>query len=157
MPVVLLVADDGAAEQLPIAEAIARAKAQEQDLIEVSPKATPPVVKIGDIGHFLYALQKKERKQRVNSKQAEVKMLRFGFRTEQHDIDRLAERAKEFLADRDLVKFVVRLRGRENTNKDFAAQKLRALIEQMREFADVEQEVKLQGNQFIAVIRPKTK
>lgn len=157
MPVVLLVGDDGSAEQLSVADAIARAKAQELDLIEVSPKATPPVVKIGDIGHYLYALQKKERKQRVNSKQSEVKMLRFGFRTEQHDLDRLADRAKEFLADRDLVKFVVRLRGRENTNKDFAAQKLRQLIDQMREVADVEQEVKLQGNQFIAVIRPKAK
>lgn len=142
---------------MPTAEAIALARAQELDLIEISPKAEPPVVKIGDIGHFLYHLQKKEKKQRTHSKQSEVKMLRFGFRTEKHDIDRLADRAREFLAERDLVKFVVRLRGRENTNKDFAAQKLRDLLVTLEDVADVEQGVKLQGNQFIAVVRPKTK
>lgn len=157
VPEVLLVDDEGKTERMTVAEAIAKAKAQELDLIEISPKAVPPVVKIGDIGHFLYHQQKKEKKQRTHSKQSEVKMLRFGFRTEQHDIDRLADRAREFLADRDLVKFTVRLRGRENTNKDFAAVKLRQLVESLTDVADVEQAVKLQGNQFIAVVRPKAK
>lgn len=150
-------AEDGAAVELPLAEAIARAKARELDLIEVSPKANPPVVKIGNFGAFLYQLQKKEKKQRAHGKQAEVKMLRFGFRTEKHDIDRLADRAREFLAERDLVKFVVRLRGRENTNKDFAAQKLRDLLSTLTDVCEVEQPVKLQGNQFIAVVRPKAR
>lgn len=156
-PQVLLVADDGSAVTLTPTEALAKAKAAELDLIEVSPKATPPVVKIGNFGAFLYQLQKKEKKQRAHGKQAEVKMLRFGFRTEKHDIDRLAERAREFLAERDLVKFVVRLRGRENTNKDFAAQKLKDLLATLTDVADVEQGVKLQGNQFIAIVRPKAR
>lgn len=156
-PQVLLVSDDGTAVTLSPAEALLKAKALELDLIEVSPKATPPVVKIGNFGAFLYQLQKKEKKQRAHGKQAEVKMLRFGFRTEKHDIDRLADRAREFLADRDLVKFVVRLRGRENTNKDFAGQKLKQLLSTLTDVAEVEQDVKLQGNQFIAVVRPKGK
>lgn len=156
-PLVLLVSDDGAAEKVSVAEALSRARERELDLIEVSPKAVPPVVKIGNFGAFLYQLQKKEKKQRAHGKQAEVKMLRFGFRTEKHDIDRLADRAREFLAERDLVKFVVRLRGRENTNKDFAAQKLRELLKTLVDVAEVEQEVKLQGNQFIAVLRPKAR
>lgn len=157
VPEVLLISDEGGAEKMPTSEALARAKAAELDLIEVSPKAVPPVVKIDDFGHYLYALQKKEKKQKAHSKQSEVKMLRFGFRTEKHDLDRLVERAKEFLAERHLVKFNVRLRGRELTNKDYAVQKMKGLIKQLADVSEVEQDVKAQGNQFIAVVRPKQK
>lgn len=154
VPEVLLISDDGAAEKIPTSEALARARAAEMDLIEVSPKAVPPVVKIGDFGHYLYQVQKKEKKQKAHSKQSETKMLRFGFRTEKHDLDRLVERAKEFLAERHMVKFSVRLRGRELTNKDYAVQKLKGLMADLKDFAEVEQDVKAQGNQFIAVMRP---
>jgi translation initiation factor IF-3 len=154
---VLLVGDDGSAEELTIEQALERAKTAELDLIEVSPKAVPPVVKISDFGHYLYQLQKKEKKQKAHSKQTETKMLRFGFRTEKHDLDRLVERAKEFLAERDMVKFAVRLRGRELTNKDYAIQKLKGLMESLKDVAEVEQDVKMQGNQFVAVMRPSMK
>jgi translation initiation factor IF-3 len=153
-PQVLLIGDAGEAETLTIAQALERAKTLEMDLIEVSPKAVPPVVKIGDFGHFLYQLQKKEKKQKAHSKQSETKMLRFGFRTEKHDLDRLLDRAREFLGERHMVKFAVRLRGRELTNKDYAIQKLKALMESLKDVAEVEQEIKSQGNQFIAVMRP---
>lgn len=155
VPEVMLVDDDGVTEVLSTAVALERAKALEQDLIEVSPKAVPPVVKIGEFGHYLYQLQKKERKQRSGSKQVEVKMLRFGFRTDKHDIDRLVERAKEFMSERDLVKFSVRLRGREKANKDYAITKLRGVINALMDVAEVEQDIKAQGDQFVAVLRPK--
>jgi len=151
----MLVADDGAAETLPLQAALERAKAQELDLIEVSPKAQPPVVKIGEFGHYLYQLQKKEKKQRSHSKQVEVKMLRFGFRTDKHDIERLADRAREFFLDRHLVKFSVRLRGREMSNKEFAMEKLRGVLRSLADVSEVEQEVKRQGDSFIAILRPK--
>lgn len=154
-PEVLLIDEEGKAEKLPIAEALARAQAAELDLIEVSPKAVPPVVKIDDFGHFLYQAQKKEKKQKANSKQSETKMLRFGFRTEKHDIDRLMDRAREFFAERHMVKFAVRLRGRELTNKDFALNKLRQIMKDLADVAEVEQEIKPQGPQFTAVLRPK--
>ena len=147
--------DDGGAEKLPTAVAIERAKAAELDLIEVSPKVVPPVVKIGDVGHFMYQQQKKEKRQKSHSKQTEVKMLRFGFRTEKHDLERLADRAREFLAERHLVKFAVRLRGREFTNKEYAVTKLRTLITSLGDAAEVEADIKQQGNQFVAVLRPK--
>lgn len=152
---VLLVSEDGAAEKISIDEALRRAREAELDLIEVSPKAVPPVVKIDDFGHYLYALQKKEKKQKSGSKQTETKMLRFGFRTEKHDLERLVERAKEFLGDRHLVKFVVRLRGRELSNKDYAVQKLKGLLKELEDVAEVEQDVKPQGKDFFAVVRPK--
>lgn len=152
---VLLVSDEGATEVLPIATALERAKAAELDLIEVSPKAVPPVVKIDDFGHYLYQLQKKEKKQKSHSKQSEVKMLRFGFRTEKHDLDRIVDRAKEFLAENHLVKLSVRLRGRELTNKEYAVSKMKRLIADLADVSVVEQEIKGQGNQFIAVVKPK--
>jgi translation initiation factor IF-3 len=69
----MLVAEDGATEVLSIEDALDRARAAEQDLIEVSPKAVPPVVKIGNFGHFLYQLQKKEKKQKAHSKENALK------------------------------------------------------------------------------------
>lgn len=155
VPEVLLVDDDGVTEVLATADALQRAQEEELDLIEVSPKAKPPVVKIGDFGQYLYQIKKKEKKQKAHTKQTEVKTLRFGFRTEKHDLDRLIERAKEFMAERHLVKFVVRMRGRELTNKDYAKEKLGAVVKQLEDTAEVEQPVKKQGNQFIVILRAK--
>jgi translation initiation factor IF-3 len=56
-----------------------------------------------------------------------------------------------------MVKFAVRLRGRELTNKDYAVQKLKGMIQEMGEVSEVEQDIKMQGNQFIAVLRPKSR
>ncbi|MFH0769797.1 MAG: translation initiation factor IF-3 [Candidatus Peregrinibacteria bacterium] len=154
VPEVLLVSDDGA-EKVLIADALARAKALELDLIEIAPKGVPPVVKIGDIGQYMYQVKKKERKQRAHSKQTEVKTLRFGFRTDRHDLDRLTDRAREFFAERHLVKFVVRLRGRELTNKSYAKQKLESLVTSLANEAEIESEVKQQGTQYIVVLRGK--
>lgn len=151
----MLLVDEEESETLSIEEALARAREQEMDLIEISPKAKPPVVKITDFGRYMYQQKKKEQKQKAHNKQTEVKMLRFSFRTEKGDLDRIVDRAREFLDERHLVKLVVRLRGREMTNKDYAKQKLSGLVEQLSDVADVEQEVKPQGNMFSVIVRPK--
>lgn len=146
---------DEGSRKVSLAEAIAQAREAELDLIEIAGKVNPPVVKIGDIGQYLYQQQKKERKQKSGSKQTEVKMLRFGFRTDQHDLDRLVDRAKEFLTERHLVKFVVRLRGRELGNKSFAVDKLKGVVAALQEDAEVEQEMRMQGNNFVVVLRAR--
>lgn len=155
VPTVFLVSDEGKTATLPIAEALAMAQAAEMDLIEISPKAVPPVVKIGDIGRYMYQQRKKEQQQKVHNKQSEVKTLRFGFKTEKHDLDRLLDKAKEFLEERHLVKFLVQLRGRENTNKDYAKKKLSALVAEIADISDIEQPLKAQGNQFSIIVRGK--
>tara|TARA_Y100000310_G_C20406365_1_gene679846 strand:- start:155 stop:700 length:546 start_codon:yes stop_codon:yes gene_type:complete len=147
--------DEKDAVELSIEDALKRAQEAEMDLIEISPKAKPPVVKITDFGRFMYQLKKKEQKQKSHNKQTEVKMLRFGFRTEKHDLDRIVERAREFLGERHMVKLVVRLRGREMTNKDYAKDKLKTLVVQLADVSEVEQEVKPQGNQFSVILRVK--
>jgi len=151
---VRLVTDD---EQkvLPIGEALRLAREKELDLIEVSPQARPPVCKILDRGSYLYQQKKKEKKQKARSKQTEVKMIRFGFRTDTHDLERLASQARKFLSDRHLVKVAIRLRGREFTNMDYAKKKLMRFVEDISDASEVEQEMRKQGNQFIVIIKPK--
>ncbi len=155
MAEVLLVDDDGTAERLPTADALKRAQELGFDLIEVSPKAVPPVVKIGDFGSYLYRLKKKEKQQKSHSKQTEVKVIRFGFRTDVGDLDRLADRSREFLGERNMVKVSVTLRGRELSNKEYAIDKLNKFVASLADAAEVDQSVKRQGNQYIVILRPK--
>ena len=103
----------------------------------------------------MYQVKKKEQKQKAHNKQTEVKMLRFGFRTDKHDLDRIVDRARGFLEERHLVKLVVRLRGREMTNKAYARQKLQGLVDQLADVSEVEQPIKPQGNMFSAIVRQK--
>jgi len=140
---------------IPIEEAIRRAKERELDLIEISPNAVPPVCKILDRGSYLYQLKKKEKRAKAGSKQTEVKMVRFGFRTDQHDLDRLANQARGFLADRHLVKISMRLRGRELTNQEYARDKMKKFLDGLVDSAEVEQPMRRQGNQYMAIVRAK--
>lgn len=155
VPEVLLVADDGTTERLLTTDALKRAQEEGLDLIEVSPKAVPPVVKLGDFGSYLYRLKKKEKQQKSHSKQTEVKVIRFGYRTDTGDLDRLAERSREFLAERNMVKVSVTLRGRELSNKEYAIDKLQKFINGLVDAAEIDQPIKRQGNQFIVILRPK--
>lgn len=139
---------------VPLAEALRRAREQELDLIEIAPEAHPPVCKILDSGSFLYQLKKKE-KQKSKSKRTEVKMIRFGFRTEKHDLDRQADRAREFLAERHLVKVAILMRGRELANQQYAREKLQRFVEGLKDAADVEQEMRRQGNSYMMIVKAK--
>jgi len=151
----VLQVDEADAEEMTVDEALVRDKEQELDLIEVSPKAKPPVVKIGDFGQYLYQIKKKEQKQRAHSKPTEVKTLRMSFRTDRHDLERIMDRAKEFFSERHMVKLVIQLRGRELTNKAYAKEKLLGVANELGDSSEVEQEIKPQGNQFIVILRPK--
>ncbi len=155
VPEVLRVNDEGVTERMTTAAALAKAQEQGFDLIEVSPKAVPPVVKIGDYGSFLYKLKKKEKQQKAHSKQTEVKVIRFGFRTDTGDLDRQADRSREFLAERHMVKVTIVMRGRELSNKEYGMQKLNKFVASLADVADVEQSVKRQGNHFMVILKPK--
>ena len=152
-PEVRLVTDTSQ-EVLPIAEALRRAREQELDLVEVAPEAKPPVCKIVSAGSYLYHLKKKE-KQKAKSHKTEVKMVRFGFRTDKHDLERQANRAREFLAERHFVKASIILRGREFANQDYAKNKLKTFVEGLLPVADIEQEMRKQGNQYMVILKPR--
>jgi len=152
---ILLVSDEGEAKKMTTAEALLLAKEEGLDLIEVSPKAKPPVVKIGDYGSYLYKMKKKEKQQKAHSKHTEVKAIRFGFRTDTGDLDRQADRSREFLSERHMVKVTIVMRGRELTNKEYGISKLNKFVQSLTDAAEVDQPIKRQGNHFMVILRPK--
>ena len=131
-----------------------RAKEQGLDLIEVAPEATPPVCKILDSGSYLYQLKKKE-KQRSKGKKTEVKMIRFGFRTDTHDLERQAARVREFLGERHLVKVGILMRGRELANQQYARDKLQKFIDGLMDAAEIEQPMRRQGNTYMMIVKAR--
>ena len=88
------------------------AQEQELDLVEISPTADPPVCKVIDYKKFLYEKKKKEKEMKANSKQSEVKEIRFTPGTDDHDFDFKAKHAEKFLKDGNKVKAYVQFKGR---------------------------------------------
>lgn len=98
---------------MPLAEALARAKEAELDLIEISPTARPPVAKIMNRGKYLYEQEKKMRQAAKHHKEVEIKSIRIGIGTSLHDLEMKAKQADEFLKEGNKLKIDLTLRGRE--------------------------------------------
>ncbi len=139
------------------AEALGKAKELELDLVEISPKADPPVCKIIDFGKFLYEQKKKDQAQKKASKGYEMKGIRLSFRIGVGDLERQRVRAEEFLTTGHPVRVQMVMRGREKAHKDLAIEKMKAFLASLSEFGIVEQEPKLGGFQIIAVLKPQKK
>lgn len=139
------------------AEAIALARSEGKDLIEVSPKANPPVAKILSFDKYRYQLEKASRQQRKKQKKIEVKGIRLSVRIGQHDLDFKANQAMKFLEKGDKVKIEMFLRGRERANVGFAFDVLKKfLVNLPAEKLVVEQEPKKLGNMITAIVAPRT-
>ena len=114
VPEVRVIDDEG--EMLgvmPLARALELAREQELDLVEVSPKAQPPVAKITDYGRMRYQKEKELQKQKVKQKKIEVKDIRLSLRISPHDLEMRAEQATKFLERGDKLKIEILLKGRE--------------------------------------------
>lgn len=123
---VRLVNTDGSqAGVVSIEEARQRAQEASTDLVMVAEKAVPPVVRLMDLGKHLYEKRKKEAKQKVKGKSGEIKGLRIGLRTGDHDWQMRLNQAAQFLEQGNKVKVEMRLRGREKSRFDLAEKKMR--------------------------------
>ena len=154
-PEVRVIGKDG--EQLgtlPTEEAIQVAQKSELDLVEVSPKANPPVCKILDWGQFKYQKEKEVRKQRATSKEVDTKGIRLSPRIGQHDLQVRFDRAVKFLERGDKVKIEIVMRGREKAHADVAREVVTNFIEKLREKYDIriESPISKQGGRLITVI-----
>ncbi len=117
VPEVRVVDENGVSlDVLPTERAIALAHERGLDLIEVSPKAVPPVCKFADAGHFKYQKEKEVRKQRAQSKEVEIKGIRLTLRIGSGDLGIRVEQAKKFFERGDKVKAEMILRGRERAH-----------------------------------------
>jgi len=135
-------------------EALYLAKQEGLDLIEISPKANPPVCKIIDMGKYKYDLQKKANKAKKKQKISELKEIKFRPGTEIHDYNFKIKNAQKFLSKRDKVKFTVRFKGREMQHHHLGLELLKRVEDDLKEVGKLELSPKFEGRQMTMVILP---
>ena len=138
-------------------EAIKLADSEDLDLVEISPKADPPVCKILDYKKFLYNQKKKEKEMKAKQSKVVLKEIRFGPNTDDHDFEFKLTHAKKFLEEGNKVKAYVFFRGRTIVFKDRGEILLLRLAQELEEFGVIEQMPKLEGKRMIMMINPKKK
>jgi translation initiation factor IF-3 len=135
-------------------EAISKAKEEGLDLIEIAPKARPPVCKIMDMGKFRYDAQKKANKAKKKQKKIELKEIKLRPVTEVHDYTFKIKNAQKFLSKGDKVKFTIKFRGRELQHSHLGNELMNKIMQDMQEIGRVELQPKFDGKQMIMVIQP---
>ena len=141
----------------PLAEAMAKSEELGLDLVEISPKANPPVCKIIDYKKFLYEQKKREKVMKAKASKVVVKEIRFGPNTDDHDYEFKKKHAEKFLKDGAKLKAYVFFKGRSIVYKDQGEILLLRLASELEEFGKVEQMPRLEGKRMTMFIAPKTK
>ncbi len=131
------------------------AEEQELDLVEISPKAVPPVCKIMDYKKFLYEQKKREKVLKSKATKVVVKEIRFGPNTDDHDYEFKKKHAVKFLQEGAKLKAYVFFKGRSIIYKDQGQILLLKLAQELEEYGKVEQMPKLEGKRMIMFIAPK--
>ncbi len=135
-------------------EAIERAENSDMDLVEISPKAEPPVCRLLDYGKFRYATSKKRHDQKKKQKQFSVKEIKFRPGTDIGDYDVKVRKLRKFLEDGNKVKVTMRFRGREMMRQELGLDMLKRVEYDLSELSNVEHEPVLEGRQLVMVLAP---
>ncbi len=136
-------------------EALIRAYDAGLDLLEISPNAVPPVVKILDYGKYKYEQQKKANEARKKQKIVEIKEVKVRPNIDDHDYDVKMRAMKSFIGEGDKVKVTLRFRGREMAHQDLGIKVLERIRNELGETIKVEQMPRLENRQMIMVLAPK--
>ena len=152
---VRIVGDDVESVVVPIGKALQMAEQKGLDLVEISPNATPPVCRLIDYSKFLYQQKKRQKELKAKQVKIEVKEIRFGPQTDEHDYNFKLKHAKEFLSDGDKVKAYVFFRGRSILFKEQGEVLLLRFANDLEEYGKVEQMPVLEGKRMIIFIAPK--
>ncbi len=139
----------------PIRQALKWAEALNLDLVEISPNAVPPVCRIIDINKFLFQKEKKEKELKAKTVKAEIKEIRFGPNTDDHDFDFKLAHAKNFLQEGSKVRAYVFFKGRSVVFKDRGELLLLKFIKELDEFATCESLPKLEGKKMFILLSPR--
>jgi translation initiation factor IF-3 len=137
-----------------VKDALRLAEERNKDLVEIAPKAKPPVCKIIDYGKFAYEQQKKEKHQRKQQQQQQMKEIRFKWRTATHDFNFKTRHAREFIEDGNKVKATVMFRGREITHQEIGKELLVRFVEALQDIAKVDSPMKFEGKNLSVVMAP---
>ncbi|MBR1717152.1 MAG: translation initiation factor IF-3 [Paludibacteraceae bacterium] len=136
-------------------QAIRLADDMNLDLVEISPNAEPPVCRIVDYQKFLYDKKKKEKEAKANQKKMEVKEIRFGPQTDDHDYNFKLKHAQGFLQEGNKVKAYVFFRGRSIVFKEQGELLLARFADDLAEYGKPEAMPKLEGKRMILFLAPK--
>jgi len=137
--------------------AIHWAKEMGEDLVEISPKANPPVCKIIGFSKFIYQQKKKQKELKSKTSKTVIKEIRFGPNTDDHDFNFKLNHARKFLEEGSKVKAYVFFRGRSIVFKDRGELLLLRFIKELSDIGSVENLPKLMGKKMIVMITPKKK
>ena len=127
------------------------------DLVEVSPTAEPPVVRVMDYGKFLFEQNKKAHSAKRKQKQIQVKEVKFRPGTEEGDYQVKLRNLIRFLTEGDKAKVTLRFRGREMVHQDIGRKLLARVSADLAQHGTIEQNPMMEGKQMIMVIGPKKK
>ena len=152
-----MVGDGIEAKIVPLEEALKKASQVGLDLVEISPKAEPPVCKVIDYKKFIYDQKKRQKVIKSKAVKVVIKELRFGPNTEEHDFNFKLKHAEKFLQDGAKVKAFVFFRGRTIIFKEQGEILLLKLAQALEEYGVVESMPKLEGKKMIMLIAPKKK
>ena len=152
-----LVIDGQEPQVMKLTAALALADEQELDLVEISPKAVPPVCKIMDYTKFMYTQKRKQKELKAKQSKIVVKEIRFGPNTDDHDFNFRLAHARKFLEEGSKVKAYVFFRGRTIVFKDRGEILLLKFAQELAEVGIVEQLPKLEGKKMILMINSKKK
>ena len=150
-----IVGDNIESAVYPIAQALKLAEEHEADLVEISPNAVPPVCRIIDYSKFLYQLKKRAKEQKAKQVKVNVKEIRFGPQTDEHDYNFKLKHAIGFLEDGDKVKAYVFFKGRSILFKEQGEVLLLRFANDLEEYAKVEQMPLLEGKRMTIALAPK--
>ena len=139
----------------PTREAVAMAREQELDLVEISPNAQPPVCKILDYNKYVYEQGKKAAEAKKKQAKVSLKELRIKSRIAPHDLEVKLRQIEEFLRKKNQVRFVVVFRGRENQHKDLGIQLLNDTAKRLEPLATVDGGLQQLGNRMSMTFVPK--
>ena len=146
---------DGGAEVVPTRQALEMARQQGVDLVEISPNAQPPVCRLIDYSKFLYQQKKHAKEMKAKQVKVEVKEIRFGPQTDDHDYNFKLKHAKEFLEEGNKVRAYVFFRGRSILFKEQGEVLLLRFANDLEEYAKVEQLPRLEGKKMFLFLAPK--
>lgn len=149
------VVSDGGSEVMPTRQALDLARQQGVDLVEISPNAQPPVCRVIDYSKFLYQQKKRQKEMKQKQVKVEVKEIRFGPQTDDHDYQFKLKHAQEFLEEGNKVRAYVFFRGRSILFKEQGEVLLLRFANDLEEYAKVEQLPRLEGKKMFLFLAPK--
>jgi translation initiation factor IF-3 len=137
---------------MPSMKALEIAKEKMLDLVEIAPKAIPPVCKIMDFGKYQYQKSREERQNKAKQRKVDIKGIRIGVRTDDHDLNFKKDQAEKFLKKGHKIKLEIVMRGREKAHQDLARKNLVDFLKTISIPYKLEQEIKRFPGGFNVII-----